>query len=172
MCLLRVTLIAMAFVVCQMAAHAYEFKSVNDCVVGAKVKNRKDQTGKIVSVSNGMCKVALDGTAEQTSYLFWMLRPADGAANEPADKLVSGTYKCYSLTGGTLNYMFMDVKITGPDTYQDKQGAGGKYRLQGSKIIFDGGPFAKANAALLNGPKIGMNMNGGSFFNTTCSLAK
>ena len=68
--------------------------------------------------------------------------------------------------------MFMDVRITGPDTYQDKQGAAGKYRQEGAKIIFEGGPFAKANAAVLSGSRIGMNMNGGSFYNTTCSLAK
>jgi hypothetical protein len=168
----RLFLASAALLLCQTTAHAFEFKSINECVVGAKVKNRKDQTGKIVSVSNGMCKVALDGTSEQASYLFWMLKPADGGSTGSADKLVNGTYKCYSLTGGTLNYMFMDVQITGSGTYQDKQGSGGKYRLEGSKIIFEGGPFAKANAALLSGPKIGMNMNGGNFFNTTCSLAK
>jgi hypothetical protein len=50
----------------------------------------------------------------------------------------------------------------------------GTYKLDDStgKIVFESGPLTKANAKLLAGPKIGLNMNGGSFFNTTCSLKK
>ena len=88
---------------CPLAAAA-EFKKEQDCVVGAKVTNRQNKTGTVVSVSGGMCRIKPD----------------------------AGT----------------------------------------GKIVFESGPLAKANAKLLPGPKIGLNMTGGSFFNTTCSLKK
>lgn len=156
---------------CPLAAAA-EFKKEQDCVVGAKVTNRQNKTGTVVSVSGGMCRIKLDdGT--QTSTLFWMLRPA-GATAEATDKLVNGVYPCYSLSGNTLNYMFMDIQIDGPTAYRDKKGNKGSYKLDPAtgKIVFESGPLAKANAKLLPGPKIGLNMTGGSFFNTTCSLKK
>ena len=152
-------------------ASANEFKTLAECVPGKKVANRSNQTGKIVGVSNGMCKVLIDGTNTERVHMHWMLRPA-GEAGAVSDKLVNGTYKCYSLTGSTMNYMFMDVKITGSGSYEDKNGKGGTYKMAGTKIIFESGPLSKANAALLAGPKIGLNMNGGSFFNTTCSLSR
>ncbi len=166
--------LALAFVLmltCPLAMSA-EFKKEQDCVVGAKVTNRQNKTGIVTSVSGGMCRLKLvDGT--QTSHLFWMLRPA-GASAEAADKLVPGVYPCYSLSGTALNYMFMDIQIDGPTTYRDKKGSKGSYKLEQAtgKIVFESGPLTKANAKLLSGPKIGLNMDGGSFFNTTCSLKK
>jgi hypothetical protein len=167
----RLTWLLGAVLTVHAVAAGAEFKSIDQCVVGAKVANRSNQTGKITGVSNGMCKVLIDGGSTEKVHMHWMLRPA-GEASAPTDKLVNGTYKCYSLAGSTLNYMFMDVKITGPGIYQDKSGNAGKYRMNGTKIVFESGPLTKANAALLTGPKIGLNMNGGSFLNTTCSLSK
>ncbi|MGZ8230877.1 MAG: hypothetical protein ACXWUS_14665, partial [Burkholderiales bacterium] len=62
----------------------------------------------------------------------------------------------------------------GPTSYRDKQGKQGRYKLDAASgtIVFETGPLTKANAKLLAGPKIGLNMSGGSFFNTTCSLKK
>jgi len=152
---------------------AAEFKSAKECVPGAKVQTRQNKTGTITAVERGgMCQVQFaDGS--KTSTLFWMLRAA-GSSAAATGKLVPGTYPCYSSTGGTLNYLFMDIVIDGPDSYRDKSGKGGKYRHDAAsgKIVFSSGPLAKANAKFLNGPRIGLNMNGGSFFNTTCGLKK
>ena len=169
---MRKSLVALLLLLACAASHAAEFKKEQDCVVGAKVTNRQNKTGTVTSVSGGMCRIKFDdGT--QTSHMFWMLRPA-GASADAGDKLVNGVYPCYSLSGTTLNYMFMDIQIDGPTAYRDKKGNKGSYKLDPAtgKIVFESGPLAKANAQLLPGPKIGLNMTGGSFFNTTCSLKK
>ena len=154
------------------AVVAAEFKKEQDCVVGARVSDRENRSGTVTSVAGGMCQVAVENGTKR-GYLFWMLRPA-GTSAAVTDKLVKGVYPCYSLTGATLNYMFMDIQIDGPDSYRDKKGNPGKYRLDSAsgKIVFESGPLTKANAKLLAGPKIGLNMDGGNFFNTTCSLKK
>ena len=151
---------------------AAEFKQEKDCVIGAKVADRQNRAGTVVSVSGGMCRVKLDD-GKEISTLFWMLRPA-GSSTAPDNKLVTGVYPCYSLAGSTLNYMFMDIQIDGPTAYRDKKGTRGTYKLdEGTgNIVFESGPLTKAKAKLLQGPKIGLNMDGGSFFNTTCSLKK
>jgi hypothetical protein len=149
-----------------------EFKKEQDCVVGAQVTDRQNKTGTVTSVSKSMCRVKLDD-GKETSYLFWMLRPA-GTSAVTSDRLVSGTYMCYSSAGNTLNYMFMDIVIDGPTSYRDKQGTKGSYKLDEAtgKIVFESGPLTTANAKLLAGPKIGLNMSGGRVFNTTCGLKK
>lgn len=154
------------------AVAAAEFKKEQDCVVGARVTDRENRTGTVTSVSGGMCQVTLENETKR-GYLFWMLRPA-GTSSAASDKLVKGVYPCYSSTGGTLNYMFMDIQIDGPDSYRDKKGNKGKYRLDpaSGNIVFESGPLTKARARLLAGPKIGLNMDGGNFFNTTCSLKR
>lgn len=154
------------------ASAAAEFKKEQDCSVGSRVTDRQNRTGTVVSVSSSMCKYKLDDGSER-STLFWMLRPA-GSTTGTTDKLVAGNYPCYSLSGTTLNYAFMDVRIDGPTAYRDKSGNKGSYKLDPAtgKITFESGPLMKANAKLLDGPKIGLNMNGGSFFNMTCSLKK
>ncbi len=66
----------------------------------------------------------------------------------------------------------MDIQIDGPDTYRDKNGNKGKYQLDAKtgKIVFTSGPLQQASGKLLAGPKIGLNMTGGSFYNTVCGL--
>ncbi len=168
----KITLAAAALLaVC--TASAAEFKSAKECIPGAQVQTRQNKTGTITAVDRGgMCQVQFaDGS--KTSTLFWMLRAA-GSSAAATGKLVPGTYPCYSSAGGSLNYLFMDIVIDGPDSYRDKSGKGGKYRHDAAsgKIVFSSGPMANANAKFLNGPRIGLNMNGGSFYNTTCGLKK
>ncbi|MGZ8231770.1 MAG: hypothetical protein ACXWUS_19245, partial [Burkholderiales bacterium] len=86
------------------STHAAEFKKEQDCVVGAKVADRQNKTGTVLQTQGGMCRLKMDESGTEKSYLFWMLRPA-GTSAAPTDKLVSGTYPCYSLSGSTLNYM-------------------------------------------------------------------
>jgi hypothetical protein len=165
--ILFLALFAMAAV-----SSAAEFKSAADCVAGKRVMNRRNEAGKITKATGSMCTVLWDSTSKEVATLFWMLRP-EGDSRETSDKLVNGVYKCYSLAGTTLNYMFLDVHITGSDSYQDQKGNAGKYSIESSgKIVFSSGPLQKANGKLLRGPKIGLNMNGGTFFNTTCGMRK
>lgn len=151
---------------------AAEFKNASECTIGARVTDRQNKSGVIVAVEGTLCKVQLDETGKTESKIFWMLR-AGGASVRPDDKLVPGLYPCYSLAGGVLNYAFIDIHILSANAYRDKAGAKGTYRIEPSgKMVFESGPLASANARLLAGPRIGLNMHGGNFFNTSCSLKK
>ncbi len=163
---------------------AAEFTRASDCVVGQRVLNRDNQAGVVVSADGSSCRVKLDATGKIDYNIFWMLRPegkgtaaAKKAAPAPATvaessstgTLASGVYKCYILAGTQLNYAFIDIRIDGTDRYRDKNGKAGSYQVRdGGKIVFTG-PLASANAKLLSGGRIGLNMDGGNFFNTSCS---
>jgi hypothetical protein len=165
-------------------AFAAEFTRASDCVVGQRVVNRDNQAGVIVSADGSSCRVKLDATGKVDYNIFWMLRPegkgaAAGRKAAPAPApavqgggtgaLANGVYKCYTLAGTQLNYAFIDIRIDGTDRYRDKSGKTGSYQVRdGGKIVFTG-PLASANARLLSGGRIGLNMDGGNFFNTSCS---
>lgn len=151
------------------AVSAQEFSKASQCVAGVRVIDREGNSGVIVALNNGMCKVRKDADGNTRSYLHWYLRPI-GASAQTSDKLRQGLYQCYLLAGGITSYAFIDIRIDGTDRYRDKQGKPGKYRLEDSgKIVFESGSLAAANARLMAGPRIGLNMDGGSFYNITCS---
>ncbi|MGQ0622721.1 MAG: hypothetical protein ACT4QA_22930 [Panacagrimonas sp.] len=151
---------------------AQEFTKESQCVVGVRVVDREGNIGEIVELNNGMCKVRKDADGKTRSYMHWYLRPA-GASAQTSDKLGKGLYQCYTLAGGVTNYAFIDIRIDGSDEYRDKSGKSGKYRLEDSgKIVFESGPLTEANAKLMAGPRIGLNMDGGNFYNITCSPRK
>ena len=144
------------------------FKSADQCKVGTRVMDKENKSGTIVGIDRYMslCQVKLDGGTENY-YLFWMLRTA-GTSAETNDKLVPGTYQCYA----SGNYTFMDVSITGTNSYSSA-GASGRFHVTPSRdIIFENGPLSKDRAHLLEGPSIGLNTNGGTFYGTTCDLKK
>ncbi|HSW12030.1 MAG TPA: hypothetical protein VLI06_04275 [Solimonas sp.] len=147
-------------------APATELKTDKDCVPGVRVVDRNGRAGTITAIDNGMCQVNRDeGT--RGGYLVWMLRP-EGAVRQADDTLVPGTYPCHSAG----NYLFMDVVIKDGSAYRSGQG-GGRYRLEkDGGIVFEGGPLAPARAKVLPGPRIGLNMDGKDFYNTSCSLKK
>ena len=154
------------------AALAQEFSKASQCVAGVRVVDREGNSGVIVELNNGMCKVRKDADGQTRSYMHWYLRPA-GASAQTSDKLGKGLYACYTLAGGMTNYAFIDIRIDSADSYRDKSGKSGKYRLTDSgRIIFESGSLAAANAKLMAGPRIGLNMDGGSFYNITCSPKK
>lgn len=154
------------------AAWAQEFSKASQCVAGVRVVDREGNRGVIVELNNGMCKVRKDADGQTRSYMHWYLRPA-GASAQTSDKLGKGLYTCYTLAGGMTNYAFIDIRIDSADSYRDKSGKSGKYRLEGSgKIVFESGSLAAASARLMAGPRIGLNMDGGSFYNITCSPKK
>lgn len=163
--------VVLALMVAGQKAFASEFKSATECVVGKRVVTREKQAGVIVKAEGSSCQVKLDSTGKIDYNIFWMLR-AEGNAQSSGSALAPGLYPCYMLVGTNLNYAFIDIRIDGPGRYRDKSGAAGSYQvLTDDKIVFTG-PLASANAKLLPGGRIGLNMDGGSFFNTTCSLKR
>jgi hypothetical protein len=76
------------------------------------------------------------------------------------------------LAGSQLTYAFIDIRVEGAGRYRDKSGTPGHYTVKDGGVITFTGPLASANAKLLSGGRIGLNMNGGNFYNTTCSLAR
>ena len=151
---------------------AAEFTKEEDCVAGRKVVDRDNKTGTVVSVSRRGCQVLLDETGRESSYLFWTLRGVD-TSDTTKNKLVNGIYNCYPGSGATSNSTSMDIRIDGPDIYQDGKGNRGRYRLESSgQIVFESGPFREAKAELLPGPRIGLDMTGGTSYDTTCSLKR
>lgn len=169
-------------------ALAAEFTKSSDCVVGKRVLNRDNQAGVIIKAEGSGCQVKLDATGKTDYNIFWMLRPeaASGkaaAAKPGADKtnskpatstgeLAKGKYTCYMLAGGTLNYAFIDIHIDSASQYRDKSGKSGTYSIDANQKIVFTGPLASANAKLLPGQRIGLNMNGGNFYNTSCSISR
>jgi hypothetical protein len=169
-------------------AWAAEFTKASDCVVGKRVLNRDNQAGVIIKAEGSSCQVKLDATGKTDYNIFWMLRPeaakgktaatkpsADKSTNQPATlagELAKGKYACYMLAGGTLNYAFIDIHIDSASRYRDKSGKSGTYSIDATQKIVFTGPLASANAKLLPGQRIGLNMNGGNFFNTSCSMKR
>jgi hypothetical protein len=150
------------------AAQCDVFKSADQCKVGKRVADKENKTGTITGIDRYMslCHVRLDNGTENY-YLFWMLRD-QGASAETSDRLVPGTYQCYQ----SGRYTFMDMKITGPNTYSSA-GSSGRFHVEPSrKIVFESGSLAKYHAHLLAGPSIGLNASSDSFWATTCDLKK
>jgi hypothetical protein len=95
--------------------------------------------------------------------------PATASSASAGGDLPAGKYACYMLSGNTLNYAFIDIHIESSSRYSDGKGKSGTYKIAADDKITFTGPLASANAKLLPGPRIGLNMNGGSFYNTSCS---
>lgn len=151
------------------SAQAAEFKSSKECTVGRRVANSQGDTGTVISIDKYMdtnCDVRMDKDGSTGYFIFWMLHDAGGSA-ETDDKLVSGKYACYSFSGGRNDYTFMDVVITGPNSYR-ADGRSYRYRLDAKTrmITFENGPFGGKTAKLVSGPAIDFQTN------TTCSLQK
>jgi len=148
--------------------NAEPFKSPSQCVPGTHVTDNGGKSGRVLNIEQTtMCAVKMDGTGATGHYLFWMLHLA-GGSKETNDRLVPGKYECF----GNGRYTFMDMYITGPNTYSSA-GTRGTFTVYPSrKIVFHGGSLAKYYAHLLAGPAIGLNTNGDSFYATTCELKK
>ena len=186
-CVVLLAAAALALVLANNALAA-AFTKAGDCVVGKRVVNRDNQAGVIVSADGSSCRVKLDATGKIDYNIFWMLSPEGSGGGKPsgaaatrtpgttegssAGAIPTGVYKCYMLAGTTLNYAFIDIHVTGGNRYRDKSGKSGTFTVDGAgKIVFTG-PLAAANAKLLSGPRIGLNMSGGNFYNTTCSISR
>lgn len=150
-------------------ARAEGFKTPAECVPGRRATDMLGKTGTVIGIQKGetvMCTFKPDGGGPEQHLIFWMLHPA-GASRETNDKLVPGTYECI----GNGRYTFMDLKITGPNTYA-MSGGTGTFRVEPSRKIVFTGPLARYHAHLLAGPSVGLNTTGDSFYATTCELNK
>jgi hypothetical protein len=166
--LLLTTIASLAVLGATARANAEAFKNPSQCVPGTRVADSSGVTGTVIGVTEQtMCQVKLDKTGKPYPYLFWMLHPAGGSA-ETNDKLIVGRYACYV----GRNYTFMDVYITGANTYSTKAGAGTFSVLASRKIVFASGPLKKDFGKLMAGPNIDLNTDGSSFYGTTCSYQK
>jgi hypothetical protein len=164
---------AVALVFSTGMAHAENFKSPKECVPGTRVTHDSlGVSGTLVrdDAESQMCTFVEDGSGRKRYALYWMLRAA-GTSPETNDKLVPGTYECFA--GNPNKYTFMDLRITGANTYQ-WGGVQGHFRLDDrtKKIVFDSGPLVKVTAKLLAGPRVGMNTDRGSSFGTSCGLRR
>jgi hypothetical protein len=149
-------------------ASAEKFKSVQECTPGKRVVDLRSRHGKVIKNDGStMCQVAFDG-GKTENLLFWMFN-AEGDSPETNDKLVPGKYECFA----SGRYTFMDMYITGANTYQSA-GTSGKFHVEypSRKIVFETGSLSKYHAKLMQGPKIGLNTDGGQFYATTCELKK
>jgi hypothetical protein len=109
----------------------------------------------------------MDETGKEDYFIFWMLTAA-GSSPQARATLVPGTYKCYAAG----QYTFMDLSITGTDSY-GSQGGKGKFRVEANnKIVFVSGPLSRYTSRLDAGPSIMLSTNGGSFYGTSCELDK
>ena len=160
-------IIGVCFLCVAYRADAEVFKSGKECIVGKRVVDMGGKHGRITKTDGAtMCTVAIDGGKEE-ARIFWMLH-AEGASAETDDKLVPGKYECFA----NMRYTFMDIYITGANTYQ-AAGGPGKFRVEPSrKIVFETGSLSPYTAKLLRGPSIGLNTDGGTFWGTTCELKK
>jgi hypothetical protein len=149
------------------AAQAAAFKSLKECTVGRRVATGSNETGVVTgtSYSASICHVRMDQRGDEQHFIFWMLHDA-GGSKETDDQLVPGKYGCRSFSGGRLSYDFMDVVITGPNTYS-ADGRTYRFHLNANsrQIVFENGPFAGKPAKLADGPSI-------NFSATSCSLER
>lgn len=147
-------------------AYASRFNTFSDCVVGKRVLTSDNHKGKITRLDRpwSYCYVLQDDTGKEVSYLYSLLEAeAKSTEQESNDKLVTGNYNC-TIGGQGAG----EMRVTGRSTYETA-GKKGTYRLEPSgKIVFESGPFSTYNAKLLSGRRIGMNLNGSTFYNMTC----
>jgi len=149
-------------------AESQQLQSFKDCVIGKRVSTNDGRKGTITRIDSAWsyCYVRFDDNGKEVSFLYSLLNSADSTAKKGDMKLTPGVYECFA--GG--HYTFMDMRITGPNTYSSA-GQNGKFHIEETgKIVFETGPLNKDFSRLLSGGRIGLNANGDSFYATTCEL--
>jgi len=165
--ILATILIAVCFFDTAPRAAAEVFKSGKECIVGKRVVDNGGKHGRITKTDGTLCMVAFDGGNRDETRIFWMLH-LEGASAETDDQLVPGNNECFA----NMRYTFMDIYITGANTYRAAD-TNGKFHVEPPrKIVFETGSLAKYTSKLLRGPSIGLNTDGGTFWGTTCELKK
>lgn len=166
MSVVRASLLVASCLLSFSSAFAQEFKG--PCPVGARVTDRENKTGMVVSADASMCRVEFaDGS--KRSYLFWMLRPAGTARVDPkaAASVKLGRYACY--TGSTFGF---DIHVRSDSQYADRTGATGQYRYDASTrtITFESGSLQGTYSKYLGDGKLGLSSRKGGSFSTVCNV--
>jgi hypothetical protein len=157
-------------------AQASQLQTPASCQVGMQVTTSDGHAGTITRVDRAWsyCYVRQDDTGKEVGYLYSLLQSGGGdggagggnAGGNSGGTLPAGVYECFA----DGHYTFMDIRITGPETYSAAGGAG-DYRVEGSgQIIFTSGSLQPDHGKLLSGGRIGLNTNGDSFYATSCEL--
>ena len=136
------------------------------------VSTKDGHKGPITRVDRAWsyCYIRQDDTGKEVGYLYSLLLRDGGAPAKGGSggKLATGTYMCWVGSEASAS----GLKITGATTYES-DGKPGKYHLEASgAIVFESGPFSGFHGKLLAGGRVGMNMNGGTFYNLTCDPPK
>jgi len=97
--------------------------------------------------------------------LYSLLKAEGGTANTSELKVAEGVYEC--VTGGATTLI---MRITGPNTYSAESSAGKFHIEPQGKIVFETGPLNTFSSKLLSGGRIGLNLDGGTFYNVSCEL--
>ena len=161
-----------------MVAAGGQASALEACHVGQRVKTPAGKPATVVAVEGSSCRVRVDGMSYTDVYAAFMLEAlddgGDGGDSDGDDRSgssgggpASGVYKCYYLSGGTLNYGFVDIHIRGGGAYGDGKGGNGRYHIAGNRLVFDSGPYIDHPAEMKNG-NILITTPGGSFY-MTCS---
>jgi hypothetical protein len=155
-------------------ASAQKFQTFQDCAVGKRVATNGGRTGTITRLDRewSYCYVRFDDDGKEVSYLYSLLNGiggggAAGAARTTGEmKIQPGEYEC--ITGE--NASTMTLRITGSDSYL-VEGKSGKFRLEASgRIVFETGPMREFHSRLLEHARIGLNLDGGSYYPTACEF--
>jgi len=147
--------------------YGQQLQEFKDCVVGRRVSTKDGRMGTITRLDPtwSYCNVRFDD-GKESSMLFSLLNNAESGSQSVIPKLEAGFYECVAARATPVGSM----RITGPDSYTFGSGAG-KYHIETSgKIVFETGPLNGAFSKMVSGGRIGLNLNGDSFYATTCEL--
>jgi hypothetical protein len=149
------------------AARGQQLQSFKDCVVGKRVSTNDGRKGVITRLDPkwSYCYVRFDDNGKETSLLYSLLNSQDGPAT--SGNVAVGTYEC--VTGTHITTMIL--RITGANSYSVSGSGSGTFHMgPAGKIVFDTGPLKTFFSKLLSGGRIGLNLDGGIFYGTSCEL--
>jgi hypothetical protein len=152
----------------QVTGRGEQLQKFTDCKIGMRVSTIDGRKGTItrLDVPWSYCWVKFDDNGKETELLYSLLNSEEGAAGKQDPfKLAVGPYECVT---GTAQSMILH--ITGANTYSIPEGKGTFKVGTDGKIVFESGPMKEFHSMLLSGGRIGLNQNGGKFYNTACSL--
>ncbi len=140
--------------------------ALDGCSVGQQVIIPGGQIGTVIAVNGAACTVRPnEGVTGDAVWSAFMLDSVDGTdpnAIGPDTAVQPGTYECYTTAG----YSFVDIVITGPQTYEDRDGNGGSYSVgEDGTITYVGGTLA-GHESYAKAGKVYLTAPGGDFYMT------
>jgi len=143
-------------------ANQSQFQSFQECAVGKRVSTNTGRNGMITRLDKVWSYpiVRFDEDGKEVSMLYSLLNSAEGSP------LATGDYECI----GNGRNQAGRMRIDGPNTYSFG-GASGRHHIEPTgKIVFKTGPYITYDEKRVQEGRNGLNLNGGSFYATTCEL--